>query len=385
MGLVGLAAGSGSAANLPAIAAAPPAVVDDGKWLPIDLIASRNIVVPANINGRHVPAMIDSGATHSVISQQLALDMNLPQTGTITTQSFTDRVSGALLSAQSLEIGGFSFSDIRFDSFDTRGIEDIAGHRIPLIIGCDLLRRLVIEIDFAGSRMRFQAPRATRRWLEHASLPLLELAHRPGVSLKLEACPECHALIDLGSDAPVSMSADYARAHGLLDGRKGSTAIMSGIEGAIRIGVFTLDSLQVGPFRLRRVPAQVIDSWKLENDVSLGWSLFRAFDAVLDLGAQALRLKADNSILGSEFPKDRLGLFGSRQSDRLVVLHVAEGSPAWLAGVRPGDQITTVNKRPITDVYPERSKRLGLQQAGTSISLGLSNGRQYVLKLQDYF
>lgn len=112
----------------PTSAASPPSPVGhNGGWLPLDLSTSRVLVVPAAINGRPLPAMIDSGASHSVISQQLALDLNMAALGPISTQSFTDRVNGSRYRAKTSELGGFTFRGIRFDSFNTRGSKTLQG------------------------------------------------------------------------------------------------------------------------------------------------------------------------------------------------------------------------------------------------------------------
>ncbi|MCW1383793.1 PDZ domain-containing protein [Novosphingobium sp. KCTC 2891] len=181
------------------------------------------------------------------------------------------------------------------------------------------------------------------------------------------------------------MAADYARSQGFLDHRKVSTAMMFGLEGPLLNATFSLKSLSLSGFTLRQIPVQVIEDWKLAEPVSIGWSLLSAFDVLLSLGSRSVQLKADRDALAADFPKDRLGLFGQRQSDRLIVFHVAPGSPGWAAGLRDNDVVTSIDGHPITASYPDPAKRIGFQPAGTHVSLGISGGRYLNIALNYYF
>lgn len=368
-----------------ALSPGQPTQMDDG-WTPLNLAASRTIAVPVRLNGRTVPAMIDSGTSRSVIGRTLALELGLTDLGETAAQSFTKKVYGSIYSADQMELPGIALRNIPLESFDVTEIEGIANRQIPLILGRDILRQIDLEVDFVGDRARCLPLHDRPTWPGHAALPLVgERASFPSISLALEGHKPQFSLVDFGSDAPVTMAAEYARTARFLTDRKVSTAVIFGMEGVLINGVFTLRDIRLGSFLLHQIPVQVVENWKLPEPVSVGWPLFRAFDAVLSLGSKTMWLKADQTILAADFPKDRLGMFGRREVDRMVVLHVAEGSPAWVAGIRDNDIITSIDGQRITDSYPPRMKRLAFQPAGTSIALGLIDGRQMALVLADYF
>ncbi len=64
------------------------------------------------------------------------------------------------------------------------------------------------------------------------------------------------------------------------------------------------------------------------------------------------------------------GAFSITAGKGVVVSQVAEGSPAQIAGIRPGDIIISVNNKPVTNVAELRNA-IGLQRVGEKVKLRL--------------
>lgn len=374
-----------SARGAAAFAASDRAKSEPAIWTPLHLAQNRVIQVPVTVNGRTVSGMIDSGTSRSIISQALAADLGLVSMGPTSATSFTDRIWGSTYRIDRLELAGLGLSTVELESYDIAQIENLARHRIPVLLGRDVLQRVDVDVDFVGDQVRCLPFQGVHEG-SGQTVPLVGSgAGFPSIPLLLEGQSTQACLLDLGSDVPVSMAADYARSRGYLDDRKTSTGLMLGAEGLIRNQTFSLKSIVVGGFVRREIPVQVIDEWKLAEPISVGWPLLDAFSAVLSLGGKVLQLKADQNALAAGFPKDRLGMFGQRQSDRLIVLHVASGSPAWLVGLRADDVVTSIDGRPVTENYPSPGKKIGFQPAGTTVNLGLADSRNLQVELADYF
>ena len=255
-----------------------------------------------------------------------------------------------------------------------------------MIVGCDLLRQMVLEVSFPGDKIRMCSP---RQQLDTQNLVCVEAALAPGsvvkIPLQVEGNPVPAAVLDTGSNAACSMSRAYAEQLGLFDGRPRSTVLTAGIEGIATDAVITLREVRIGSFTIRRVPATIVDKWILDTPINVGWPLLRAFDMRLDLASSALWLRADERVLAEPFPRDRSGLGAVRLADRLLVRHVAAGSPSEHAGIKVGDEIVAINDHRIDDNFPRPGERQGYKAAGTALNLELAGGKHVRLVLEDYF
>lgn len=358
----------------------------DDAWGVMDLSKRRMIFAPVKLNGRTITALVDSGTSRTIVNGDLAKELGLAPLGETSVTSFTRRVAGLCYRAERIELAGTVLKNFILDSYETAEIEALSRQRILLILGRDILRKIDVEVDFAKDRVRWVSTGAKRDFQTDHILALHgERAAFPSIDLTLDGMLRERALLDLGSDTPITMSADFADEHGLLNERRQSSAVSIGLEGVLTNIAFSLRSVKIGDFELHDVPVHAVKNWKLAQPISLGWPLFQAFHMVLSLGAKTLEMKADRNVLASEIPRDRLGISGCREEHRLVISHVAPGSPAWHAGLRAGDVVVNVDGRAITHDYPVPGERIGFRDAGSNIRLGLAGGRAIDLMLIDYF
>ncbi|WP_255326441.1 pepsin/retropepsin-like aspartic protease family protein [Sphingobium sp. EM0848] len=352
----------------------------------MDLPKRRMIFAPVKLNDRTIAALVDSGTSRTIINGGLAKELGLVPLGETSVTSFTRRVAGLCYRAERIELAGMVLKDFVFDSYGTAEIEALSRQRIPLILGRDILGKVDAEVDFVKDRVRWVSMEARRGFQADLILPLHgERAAFPSIDVTLEKMPRERALLDLGSDTPITMAADFAHEHGLLKERRQSSAVSIGLEGVLTNITFSLRNVKIGDFELRDVPVHAVENWKLAQPISLGWPLFQAFRMVLSLGTKTLDMKVDRHILVSEIPRDRLGISGRREEQRLVISHVAPWSPAWHAGLRAGDVVVSVDDRAISRDYPGLGERIGFRAAGSNIRLGLAGGRDIDLMLIDYF
>ncbi len=357
-----------------------------GEWHPLGLASARYLALPARINDSAFAAVIDSGSTRTVIRDDLALDLQLPFEGSTLATTFSGDVSGTLYRVDHLALDVASFRRVSVASYDMSGIERSVSGKIPFVLGQDVLRNVAVQMDFPGDRARFLAPATVGRPAAYTRLDVQGIDRAfPSLPIALEGRIHDYAMIDLGSALPMSVSREWADDFGLLRNRTLSTTMTVGAEGQAVSQVFTLRNARIGPFTLHEIPVCVVENWQMERPIDIGWPLFAAFDAMLDLGDDALWLKPDPAVLASAFPKDRSGIGGIRYTDHIRVGHVALNSPAWTAGLRAGDEIVALNGRTIDHVFPAPGERQGYRPAGTPMQLALADGRTIAFKLADYF
>lgn len=354
-------------------------------WHPLNLAAARYLTLPASVNGTALTAVIDSGATRSVIKDRIALDLGLPYLGATLAGTFTRDVPGSLYRVGELMLDGAAFRHIDVASFEMSQVEILAGS-VPLVIGQDLLRQVAFEAQFTQDRIRLLDRGAAHAPVGHVRLALQGSGKGfPALPARIEVHGVEHAILDLGSSVPVSLSRDYAAQVGLLKDRPVSTTMTLGVEGPSVSQIFLARNARVGPFVMNQVPVCVIEDWELAQPINLGWPVLAAFDAVFDLGGDALWLKGDPARIAAPFPRDRSGLGGQRRADDILIRHVAMNSPAWQAGLREGDAIVAIDGRMVDAVYPPRGDRMGQKHPGTQFRLTLADRRNVTLTLADYF
>ena len=357
----------------------------EAAWHPLNLSAARYLTLPASVNDTALTAVLDSGATRSVIKDRLALELGLPYLGATLAGTFTRDVPGSLYRVGELMLDGAAFRHIDIASFEMSQVEILAGN-VPLVIGQDILRQVAFEVQFTQDRIRLLDRAAARSPAGHVRLELQGSGREfPALPARIENHGAEHAILDLGSSVPVSLSRDYAAQIGLLKDRPVSTTMTLGVEGSAVSQIFLARNVRVGPFAMNQVPVCVIEDWELAQPINLGWPLLAAFNAVFDLGGDALWLQGDPARIAAPFPRDRSGLGGQRRADGIMVRHVAMDSPAWRAGLREGDTIVAIDGRTIDAAFPPPGERLGQNPAGTRYQLTLADRRNLTLTLADYF
>ena len=359
---------------------------DDASWQQLHLSTSKYLTVTASINGVSISAIIDTGATRSVVSKAWAERLGLPVSGTLSAAALTAQVSGTLYRVQTLGLGDVVVHNVDISSFDVSALEDSLSRELPLVVGQDLLASAILEVDFPKARARLSASLDPNRVERYTKLPVAwGASNLPHIPIVIEDGLRSEAIVDLGSHVLCSISESFAREHGLFDGRPTSTTMTVGVEGYSISRILSLRTLKFGPYVLHDVPACAVSNWNFSQPINLGWPCFTAFDFLLETRKAALWLSADASQLSQKIPRDRSGIGAARLPDRLVVRHVAENSPAAKAGLRDGDEIVAIDGRAVDATYPSPSERQGEKAIGTPINMMLADGRNVTVILADYF
>ena len=362
-----------------------PEVPSAEGWVTLGRDSDRYLLMPAKINGQPVSSALHTGTPRSIVKREMAMRLRLPLAGKTSGRSFVQDEAAPLHRLRSLCVGELSLDELDIATNDIPLLKQALTREVPLLVGLDVLRKGVVDLQLTQRRGRIRGVFSPD---EGPPYKKMVLSRGPAGVPEMMVGPEDkaaeRALIDLGSNIVCSMSAAYAEKAGLLTGRRLSTTMTAGMEG-IDIGlIFTLRSLDIGPYQLRQIPVCAIDNWKLEAPISLGWPLFRRFDIAIAYNRH-LFLRANAEHLGLSMPRDRSGIGALRLSDHLHIRHVATGSPAERAGLSVNDRIVAIDGRLIDSSYPPPGSRQGHRPSGTSLDIVLADGRQVTLVLKDYF
>ena len=264
--------------------AAQAASFPQARWQQLNLATSRYLTVTASINGAAVSAIIDTGATRSVVNAAWAQRLGLPVSGTLSAAALTRQVDGTLYRVQTLGLGDVVVHDIDISSFDVSAIEMLAVARTAAGYrpGSSRHRHSRGRISQGPGTVEPFPRSKAGRGVHQIACRLGAEQSAPYSARNSRTDLRSEAIVDLGSHVLCSVSESFALEHGLLDGRPTSTTMTVGVEGPSISRIFSLRALKFGPYILHDVPACAVSNWNFSQPVNLGWPCFAAFDFLLD-------------------------------------------------------------------------------------------------------
>ena len=198
-----------------------PVFARDGRWSG-DLPLVSGLLVPvidATLDGRVVRALVDSGAQTSVVDRDFA--EGLGRLGGVSPPVVAVGVSGPPLTGRlavvDVALGSLDLPRLHVAALDLGALGALRGSGPPvvLVIGQDVLRTVVLDLDQPHGRLAFHDPRA------YASPPGAQPApaRLKGGELLVSVEVEGRALevvLDTGLSSALALSASLATEAGLL-------------------------------------------------------------------------------------------------------------------------------------------------------------------------
>ena len=267
----------------------------EAPWVPLERAARPLPVIKAKVGGQDVLALIDSGAQYSVVDRGLA-DALVAQNALGKTFDMPMVAYGVGGNAQlgrgvtlPVELAGHTIASLRAAILELGPLASSEGPGVALIIGRDVLRKVVLELDLDQQRLRLSDPDTWQAGAHFKAVPTRTQGDALGVEVSVEGAV-IHAIFDTGASSLLSISEATANDAGLLDGRAeeaGASLVLGGVSQARWISVQTV-TLGEEMWRDARVP--VFGDSNLPNypNALLGIGAFTGREIVLDLGRERL-------------------------------------------------------------------------------------------------
>lgn len=356
-------------------------------WFGFERPDERQIVTRGRLNGHPVDVILDTGVGRTVISADTALSSGVAPAWTFVGRGLTRQLQGRAGGPVRLQLANLALQLPEVAILNLDAVSAANGRRVGVILGDDLFGCAAVSFDFVAHRALITVP---SRMAPHARFSETTLVRDSDFGwrtpIRLGDDIDIEGVVDLGSDAPLYLSAAFAAEHRLLEGRPRSTSVSAGAEGVNIDTLFTLPSLQVGGVTLRDVPTRIPSAWTARSPALIGLPVFARFDLTLCAPRERLWLKPiGGGVVSRPFQKDRSGLAATRVGDRLNVVFVSPGSPASHAGVCEGDEVISIDGRSLDADFFASRPRLGVRPPGSRLKLGLSDGRAVELVLGDYY
>ncbi len=271
--------------------------------------------------------------------------------------------------------------------------EEYAGVTIQGILAATSLSKFYIRINY-DRRIITLYTQDNTRWKSDGFVPVPVEIYRNKIYLNttLSVAPDSVApvklLIDTGAGLPLLLFSDT---HPMLHPPENalSTNIGMGLGGFLQGFTGRINGLQIGEYNQNNIITyfQTLDTLKDHEYLNkrnglIGNVLLSRFQVVLDYRHSLIWIKPAKKYR-QEYVYDRSGLTliasGQRFTD-IVVQSVLPNSPAEEAGIRRGDEIMSINGRPVSVLGLANVQRAFQKDVGKTVKIKLKREKEKIKK-----
>ena len=306
--------------------------------------------LPATLNGQlQTDIELDSGAT-SLMSSNVARRLGLRLEGSASLSGFgSNTVPARFAKVDRIAIGGLTLHGVYFAVLDP----PLAGSEEFVILGDQLLKHLVVTVDYAGRRITFTEEHRFRYAGTSKLIPMHRLNNWVLIPAEVDGISGMFS-IDTGDAWSMEMFSPFVQEHELVrrlgakfQGYAGSTA--SGPDHAYyaRVHTLKLGELEVhDPIAFLLTDAGGFGA-SGSSAGNIGTHILRQFTVTFDEPHAALYLEKGPSY-GQPDIFNRAGLVLDADPQSLKVMTVLPKSPAAAVGIVEGDRLLAIDGKATT-------------------------------------
>ena len=343
------------------------------------------IFLPVSVNGSPGSFVLDTGAQGSSLNTRMARELRLPLGRGGTAHGAGGNVASHRLTAVTLGIGEARLEKLDLSAMELAPLENNTGRPIDGILGSDLFRRYVVEIDYETKRISLYEPSGFEPEGRGQSLPLrFEDQHpyvRAAVTLPGRAILDGEFVLDLGSNLALILLPSFIEEKKLRDSLPPTIETFGrGVGGEVGLPIGRASRLQIAGHAFDRPVTAFPRSGTFGRSGkagNIGSAVLRRFRLTFDYPRKRLFLEP-NGRFGDPFEFDMSGLQLVTESpafDVVRVNRVLPNSPASDAGLRPADEILSVAGRPATSMRLSELREM-LRQPDREYPLQVKRGTE---------
>jgi hypothetical protein len=352
------------------------------RRIPFEFVGNH-IYLRARVNdSAPIWFLLDTGATASYLDVQPAKALGLG-------------VQGNFIKATSISFPGVRLLNQAF-SVQPLGFWIYDGHAVDGMLGYDFITRFVVELDYVNKNINLHAPQSYRYPGSGEVVPLIMLEDDSGGKVPLVRARivqhgrtpiEGKFIADTAVRAAVTFNTPFVETNKLLQpGRKTIQAALGG--GAMvresQQPIGRLSNIQIGSFMINDSVAIFFQDQKgvlasPEFDGVIGGDILRRFKVIFDYSREQMILKP-NRYFREPYEYDMSGallVVEGADFKTFKIRQVIENSPASEAGLRLGDVILAVNRKPASKLTLEQVRQM-FKQEGRSYRLRVKRGEQKI-------
>ena len=258
------------------------------------------ILLPTRVNGAGpFDFILDTGAGTSLLSTELAQQLNIKVLGTKEGQSAGGKVSVSLAKVESLALGQAKIEEVEVGIVDLGHIGKTIGTKIDGDVGYNFLKHFRVTIDYQTAEIRFDDPKRTENFGKpsKAEIPMrLASPAKPLVLVDVYANGRgpFQFAIDTGTST-TAISPEAAQQLGIASSPIGPLTTGGS---QVNVTAGNLKSFQVGGARIDDLVVVVADFFGMLSqavgaklDGIVGYNFLRNFRVVMDYPSEKFRLE----------------------------------------------------------------------------------------------
>ena len=217
------------------------------------------------------------------------------------------------------------------------------------MMGFELFRRFVTVIDYGAKTLTFIDPARFDPANSGVAIPFVFYDHLPQVAGTFEGAPAIFD-VDTGSRSELTLTKPFAEANHIRESHpKGADVVDGwGVGGKSLSHVVRAKEMTIGPVKIDNFVAGLATQSKgsfadPNYQGNIGTRLLKRFVVTFDYGHQVMYLKPLPAPVADIGSFDRAGVWINQSAKGFEVVDVTQGSAAAEAGIKVGDQITTVD------------------------------------------
>lgn len=260
------------------------------EWHPLVETVADVPVVEARIGGQVVRALIDSGAQYSVLDQALGHSLSAtPFDMPVIAYGVGGQPQVGKGLTVDVDLPGLRVRKLRAAILDLGPLARDSALGVGLIIGRDLMREAVIELDWKRKRVRFADPEGWTPSPELWAAPVEMSGDALAAVVHVEGQP-VRAVVDTGASSLLSVTETHADKIKLNDGRDtqaGTSLVLGGVTAArwVRVTSVSFGEEQWEGAKVAIFPASNLPGYP---DALLGMMAFKEKKLALNMNQNQL-------------------------------------------------------------------------------------------------
>ncbi|MEO7266164.1 MAG: aspartyl protease family protein [Ferruginibacter sp.] len=260
-----------------------------------------------------------------------------------------------------LTLPGLTLQHLNFHVNNYDVLTSVYGEKIDGILGYSFFNRYVVQIDFDSMYVSVFTPGKFKYPPDGFTLrPLFTSIPIQYIQIKDNRRLNHNFYFDTGAGLCFLLSEQYAKDSAvLLKKRKPLLTQAEGMAGRLQMRLTVLKEVKIGPYRFRKVPTYLykddynVTSYPFSGGL-IGNELLRRFNMTINYGQREIHL-LPNSHFTEPFDYAYTGLGIYNIDGKVVVIDVIPGSPAFIAGFKPDDEVVVVSNNTSNNIQQYKS------------------------------
>ena len=334
--------------------------------------------------------ILDTGASATVLNRTVAEGLKLKLRANEDARTGGGSVRTASATGITLSVGNVSLPDVTIVAIDLSGLEAGLGRPVDGILGYDIFRRYVVEIDYAATTLRLQDPTEFRYAGKGDILPIVIEDQVPFVQVQVlrPTRDEANAKVefDTGQTGAMTLVKPYVDTNHFVAEQQPTLPIRTGaiLSGGVTAEVVRIAGVRLGRFLVTKPVVTVTPDAEgagVSGDTVglLGGEILRRFTVTVDYSRSRIILEP-NAQLDAPMEFDMSGMsLAAVSSDPSMyrVRTLIEQSPATEAGVAVDDLLMAIDGTPVR-AMTLNDIRQRFKAPGKSFALTVKRGNNII-------